>query len=658
MPAKDTAPKKNSVVCGMDADCDDLDFKLSKSWLRIAVAGVFAGQGMVFSLALNMTPPEYGSTAYWVLHGILIFSSLMVMAFLGGPLFASTWGMLRSRRLSIEGLFALSLAGAFIGSVTSSITGEGDVFYEIVSIVIAIYTFGRMLGERSQAKLRAESSQLREAFNRALLIDPEGGVREGVASEVGVGQVVRVDPGAPFTLDGTVRSGVGFVRETSLTGEPLSVVRRPGDPVRAGTFSADGGFEVAVTGTVGERELDRILDTVESFSGKPSELQTQANRLIQHFLPVVAGVAMLTAGYWVFAGSWMDAVFNSMAVLLVACPCALGLATPVAIWNGLYRMARMGVVSRDGALVDGLAHARSLYFDKTGTLSETDMQVGELLVAPDWEARRADLLGAVVAVESRLEHPVARALSRLFPDAAAAVPPIDALRLVPGAGVEAQVELAGGKILLRIGEPEPGTAGRDELEHELLMQSGKRIYLSVDGRAVAVVVLVERARGGLTALWPDLEALGVRSVVLTGDPDPQLEIPASVPVRAGLSSEEKAAIIREAVDHGEVPCLIGDGINDAAAMSLASSSIAMGGGTGLTQSAAMGRLQDDRIEALPEAIRLARGIHARLRGNLIYAAAYNVLGMALAAAGLLHPVAAALIMLVSSAFVTLRALRA
>lgn len=642
----------------MDADCDDLDFKLSKSWLRIAVAGVFAGQGMVFSLALNMTPPEYGSTAYWVLHGILIFSSLMVMAFLGGPLFASTWGMLRSRRLSIEGLFALSLAGAFIGSVTSSITGEGDVFYEIVSIVIAIYTFGRMLGERSQAKLRAESSQLREAFNRALLIDPEGGVREGVASEVGVGQVVRVDPGAPFTLDGTVRSGVGFVRETSLTGEPLSVVRRPGDPVRAGTFSADGGFEVAVTGTVGERELDRILDTVESFSGKPSELQTQANRLIQYFLPVVAGVAMLTAGYWLFAGSWMDAVFNSMAVLLVACPCALGLATPVAIWNGLYRMARMGVVSRDGALVDGLAHARSLYFDKTGTLSETDMQVGELLVAPDWEARRADLLGAVVAVESRLEHPVARALSRLLPDAAAAVPPIDALRLVPGAGVEAQVELAGGKILLRIGEPEPGTAGRDELEHELLMQSGKRIYLSVDGRAVAVVVLVERARGGLTALWPDLEALGVRSVVLTGDPDPQLEIPASVPVRAGLSSEEKAAIIREAVDHGEVPCLIGDGINDAAAMSLASSSIAMGGGTGLTQSAAMGRLQDDRIEALPEAIRLARGIHARLRGNLIYAAAYNVLGMALAAAGLLHPVAAALIMLVSSAFVTLRALRA
>jgi P-type E1-E2 ATPase len=174
----------------------------------------------------------------------------------------------------------------------------------------------------------------------------------------------------------------------------------------------------------------------------------------------------------------------------------------------------------------------------------------------------------------------------------------------------------------------------------------------------AVLVLVERPRAGLSSLWSQLKELGIKAVVLTGDPEPRLEMPASVPVRAGLSSEEKAAIIRQAVDSGEVPCLIGDGINDAAAMSLASSSIAMGSGTGLTQSAAMGQFQDDRLAALPEVIRLARSIHSRLRGNLIYAAAYNVLGMALAAVGLLHPVAAALIMLVSSAFVTLRALRA
>lgn len=650
---------QSPVVCRTDESCDDLDLKLSRSWLRIAVAGVFAGQGMVFSLALNMTPPDFGSTAYWLLHGILIFSSLVVMAFLGGPLFASTWGMLRSKRLSIEGLFTLSLLGAFVGSVVGSVTGQGDVFYEIVSIVIAIYTFGRMLSERSQAKLQAESSQLRERFDRAFRISSGGGVEELPASAVQPGELVRVAPGGPFPLDGIVRSGIGFVRETALTGEPLPVVRRPGDRVRAGTFSEDGSFEVEVTAQVGERELDRILDTVESFAGQPSQLQTQANRLVQYFLPIVASVSVGTAAYWGLAGSWMDAVFNSMAVLLVACPCALGLATPVAIWNGLYRLARMGVVSRDGALIDGLAMAKRIYFDKTGTLSESEMQIGEVLLAAEWESVRAELLRMVVAVESRMDHPVARALTHLEVDTRGEVPEVRDFRLKPGAGVEAHVQLAGAEVRLSVGEPDPDANSGDYLRFNeaLKLKTGKKVYIAVDGNPAAVVVLNERARAGLPSLWSRLDALNIQSVVLTGDPNPQLKLPAGLDLRAGLSAEDKVAIIREAEASGEHPCFIGDGINDAAAMSMATSSISMGSGTGLTQSAAMGQFNGDRIEALPEAILLARNIHARLRGNLIYAAAYNILGMTLAAAGLLHPVAAALIMLVSSGFVTLRALR-
>jgi len=457
-----------------------------------------------------------------------------------------------------------------------------------------------------------------------------------------------------------VRSGVGYVRETALTGEPLPVVRRAGDRVRAGTFSEDGSFEVEVVAVAGKRELDQILDTVESLAGKPSQLQAQANKLMQYFLPIVAVVAMATALYWAFMGAWQEVVFHSMAVLLVACPCALGLATPVAIWNGLYRMARMGLVSRNGALVDALAQVRTVYFDKTGTLSESEMCVGEVLVVPDWEARHDELLTAVASVESRLKHPVAQALSQLVPTGVKQSPVIKHVRLIPGSGVEAEVELAGSQVLLRIGGVEVAADGRrrHELDRELLMQVGKRVYVSVNGRLVALVVLLERAREGLPWLWAELETLGIKAVVLTGDPNPEMEIPAGVPVRAGLSSEDKATIIQQAVESGEMPCLIGDGINDAAAMSLATSSLSMGSGTGLTQSTAMGHFHHDRIEALPDAIRLSRGIHSRLRGNLIYAAAYNVLGMALAAAGLLHPVVAALIMLVSSGFVTLRALSA
>ena len=394
----DTQPRalQPAIVCRVEDDCDDLDLKLSRAWLRIAVAGFFAGQGMVFSLALNMTPPPYGSPAYLILHGGLILSSLVVMGFLGRPLFASTWGMLRARRISIEGLFTLSLLGAFIGSVVGSVTGQGDVFYEVVAIVIAIYTFGRMLGERSQGKLKLESARLRERFDRAVVADMSGTWVEQPISQVTPGVCVRVEPGSAFSVDGRIVEGVGYVQETALTGEPLPVVRRPGDRVRAGTWALDSCFVLEVEHSLGAREIDAILQAVEAADGYPSELQSQANRLIRIFLPVVVTVSLSAALYWGFAGTWMDAVLNSMAVLLVACPCALGLATPVAISQGLFRLAQMGLVSRDGALIDALARTRKVFFDKTGTLSESTLRVTELWLAEALPMERARLLSSVL----------------------------------------------------------------------------------------------------------------------------------------------------------------------------------------------------------------------------------------------------------------------
>ena len=367
-----------AIVCRGADDCDDLDLKLSRAWLKIAIAGVFAGQGMMFSLALNMTPPPHGSPAYLILHGGLIFSSLVVMGFLGRPLFSSTWGMLRARRISIEGLFTLSLLGAFIGSVVGSLTGQGDVFYEVVAIVIAIYTFGRMLGERSQARLKLESERLRERFDRAMVADGAGIWVERPISQVSPGARVCVEPGSAFSVDGWIVEGVGYVEETALTVEPLPVVRRPGDRVRAGTWAVDCRFVLEVEHSLGARELDTILQAVEAADGRPSELQSQANTLIRVFLPLVVIVSLSTALYWSFAGIWIDAILNSMAVLLVACPCALGLATPVAISQGLFRLAQMGLVSRDGALIDALAKTKKVFFDKTGTLSESSLRVIEL----------------------------------------------------------------------------------------------------------------------------------------------------------------------------------------------------------------------------------------------------------------------------------------
>ena len=657
MPEPEPASSNPAVVCTTDDQaCDDLDVKLSKSWLRIAIAAVFAGQGMMLSLALSMTPPEFGTTAYWVLHGGLIFSALIVIVFLGGPLFGSTFGMIRSKRLSIEGLFTLSLLGAFVGSLVSTFTGAGAVFYEVVSIVIAIYTLGRMLSERSQAKLQMESDRVRERYDTARVCVDGQWVDMPVA-EVTLRSLVRIDPGEPFSVDGLVVSGVGYVKETALTGEPLPVVRHVGDVVRAGTWSEDGSFEVEVTATVGSRELDGILQTVEDASGRPSELQNQANELIQGFLPLVAGVSIATAIYWSFMGTWIDAVLNSMAVLLVACPCALGLATPVAIWQGLFQLSRFGLVSRDGALIDVLAQTRQLFFDKTGTLSESTMRVTECLVMPEWEERRAELLAAVGAVEGQLKHPIARALGEFIAVEMTDVV-VSELQLVAGQGVRAQVYLLSAEVDLRIGEPDLCVDCNVNEAHERLKeQGGKRVFVFVDETLAAVFVLRERLREGVPTIWQGLATHGIQAAVLTGDPNPEIELPHGVTLQSGLSAAEKSEIVTQSNEAGEYPILIGDGINDAGAMASAAASIAMGSGTGLTRTTASGQLISDRLEALIEAIELARLIRKRLRGNLIYAAAYNLLGMGLAAAGLLHPVVAALIMLISSAWVTARALQ-
>lgn len=657
----DSLLKSNAVVCTTaEQACDAMDLQLSRSWLRIAIAAVFAGQGMVFSLALNMTPPPFASTAYWVLHGGLIFSALIVLLFLGGPLFRSTFGMLRAWRLSIEGLFTLSLLGAFVGSVVSSFTGVGGVYYEVVSVVVGIYTAGRMLGERSQTKLSLESERLRERYDTARVVDAAGRVQAHPVAAIAVGALVRVDVGEPFTVDGVLTAGVGYVRETALTGEPLPVVRRVGDFVRAGTWSVDGAFELRAERAGGARELDQILETVEAVGGRPSELQTQANRLMQFFLPLVAAVSLLTALYWLWAATWVEAVFNSMAVLLVACPCALGLATPVAIWQGLYHLARMGLVSRDGALIDALARTQQVFFDKTGTLSESSMRLTEQVITNDLAVSRELLLAAVVAVESRIVHPVAQALTGALAIAEAAAIELEDWRLLPGQGLAARVRLAGHFYDIQVGEAElcaaefePDLAG---LTAQLIEPEGKRCYVFLDGRPVAIFVLRERARAGLARVWQRLQAMQVDASVLTGDPAPQFSLPDSVWIQSGLSAADKAELVCSSVKAGRLPIFVGDGVNDAAAMAEASASIAMGSGAGLTRTTASGQLTSDQIEILPGAIELARSIYQRLRTNLIYAICYNLVGMALAAAGVLHPVAAALIMLISSIMITVRAL--
>ena len=665
---------------------------LNHAWLRIGVGLAVVGQAMVFSLAVNLTPPE--GPAYWILHGGLMLSAAGVLVFLGGDLVGAAVGSLRQRRISIDLLFLVTLAGAFSGSLVATFTHTGSVYYEVVAILIVVHTAGKMLGARSRVAALRAVDQTRERFDRCDVRRADGSTTRRAVRDLAADDAVIVAPGGPICVDGEIKAGRGYVQETSMTGEWRPVPRGPGDRVLAGTFSVDGSFALRPAG--GPRRLDAVLAAVAGARLAPSGLQRQADRFVAWFLPVVAGVSLATFAFWIMRVPWDRALFNAMAVLLVACPCAAGLATPVAVWGGLARLASFGLVARTGDLLDALARCDFVCLDKTGTLSTETLGVRAWVTDPPFHGREAWLKSAVAAVEEGLAHPIAAALQkecnvlRYKPPQAASEKEngicnvlrykpavVTERRIEPGQGVVALVaDESGLPVEIRVGERElvgcqVPSANRRE---------AKEIFVSVGGRLAATVELAETWREGLDEALRALHALGVETEILTGDPhaagsfagaglsrdrgngedtNPGRGLKPFQPpvIRAGMTPEGKLARVEELKTAGRCVAFVGDGVNDAAAMSAAQASIAMQAGAELARAAAMAVFAGDDLRFLPRAIRAARAARRSIHTNLLFAAAYNTVGMALAAAGVLHPVVAALLMVGSSAFVSVRALR-
>lgn len=618
----------------------------------------------MWGLGINITHIPQQSAAYWWVHGVLIGSALAVTLLLGGPLFKNTYKAIKKWKVTVEALFLLSFLGAFAGSLISSIQGEGDVYYEVVAIVFLIYNVGQLLNRVSRKKALEETDKLRITFNQAHVLDSEGHALAVALKDVTLEDTLVVSPGDAITVDGVITSGSGFIRETALTGEPTPVVKNPSDTVLAGTYSVDGTFTIRPTKLLGERMLDSILETVEQAKQTPSNLQEQADKLMQWFLPIVVTLCLSTFFAWNLFIPWPQALFHSMAVLLVACPCALGLATPIAIWSGLWKLSTLGIVSRRGVLIDALAKANRIIFDKTGTLSEDELLLVDWAFHDAFLSQKDILKQAVCSLETRNKHPIAKAFVRhieTLPPIPSAVR-IEASKLVVGKGIEGRVTLPGNKSKeLLIGNltlmPEHTYLGFEALMAKSNFKSTKKIiYILVDGQVAALALFEEKLREGTIDVLKAIHQLGIRINILTGDPNPQWETLEGVKVDYGLSSTEKEEHIRNWQSAGEHLIYVGDGINDAAAMSLCKGSIAMGAGAKLTQTTSTAVLMGDTLTSIPEAIELCRTIYSKIRGNLVFAVSYNMLGMGLAAAGILNPIVAALIMLISSLFVSIRAL--
>ncbi len=646
-----------SACCQSTTACEGESEQLvlnreAKTWLRIGMAGLLAAQAMIFSLAVNLSPVE--GTARWILHGALALSAIGVFLLAGLPILRESWNALRRGKIVFEQFFLVGILGAFAASVHSSLTGTGGVYYEVVAVLVAIYTFGTILARQRRDALRRSIEKIGAAFDYCERLDSSGHRERVTVDRIAPGDQVLVGAGEGIPVDGTVADGVALVSEAALTGEPYPVVKRNGDSVLAGGRVEDSTLRIAATSSGRSRRLDTLLRSIEEARKNPGRIQREADRLVSWFLPLVMVIAALTTIGWTMHSGWLTGVFNGLAVLLIACPCAMGLATPVAIWSALAALAKRGLFARGGDAIEALASVDTAVFDKTGTLSESDARIVDFVVAPGTD--RAQLLREIAAVQTGSGHPIARAF-RAAPSADAPLLARD-IRTLPGAGIEgvlpdgARLQIGNDGILT---SGENASALRELLAAE--GEGGHEIFVRRDGHTVGLAVVRESLRDSAREALAQMKSLGIRTIVMTGDREENAARFGFDECLAGLTPDAKLHEVEKLRTAGRKVLFIGDGINDAPAMAAATASIAMSAGSELPRETAAMELGGQDLRVIPQSIGLCRATVRAIRRNIAFAACYNIFGIGLAAAGVLHPIAAALIMLVSSLTVTWRVLR-
>ncbi|MFJ6086803.1 heavy metal translocating P-type ATPase [Streptomyces sp. NPDC092369] len=538
--------------------------------------------------------------------------------------------------------------------------GVAHIYLEAAVGVPLFVLAGRFLEARARHGTGAALRSLAQLAAKDVSVH-EGGVERLVPiEELGVGQVFVVRPGERVATDGQVAEGSSAVDLSLVTGESEPVEVGPGSVVVGGAVNAGGLLLVRATAVGADTQLARITRLVTEAQAGKAKAQRLADSVAGVFVPVVLALAVTTLGFWLGAGADPQAALTAcVAVLVVACPCALGLATPTALMAATGRGAQLGVLVSGPQALEGLRHLDTVVLDKTGTLTSGHMTVARVTAVPDGLGKDAALRLAG-AVERGSEHPLGRAITayaqRALPERA--LPDVREFAALPGKGVRGRVEGRVVEVLAPDGElPDTLVAALTAAE----AAAHTPVLVLVDGVTEALIEIGDVVRPGSYRAVDRLRRLGVRPVLATGDREaPARAVAAALGIDEALarcSPEDKADLVRELREQGCQVAVIGDGVNDAAALALADLGIAMGTGTDVAIGAADVTLVRGDIEALADAVRLARRTLGTIRANLVWAFGYNVVTVPLAMVGLLNPMLAAAAMSVSSVLVVANSLR-
>jgi heavy metal translocating P-type ATPase len=595
--------------------------------------------------------------------------SLPVLWLLGIPLARGAWESIRAGVPSTDPLLIVGVASSYIYSAISVFRGQGQLYFEVGCVVLVMVTLGRWL--EATGKLR--TTEALDALEK-LLPDEVRVMRhasEGLVrlDELRPGDRMRVLPGERFAADGRIVRGRAAVDEQVFTGESRPSVKEASDTVLSGTLNLDGELVVEVTATAGGGALRRLIAAVHEARATKGRYQRLADRLSHYFLPGVVGIALASGLWHGVVGGFEQGVLTGLAVIVIACPCALGLATPLAIWTAIGRGARCQVLFKHGEALEQLASVGAIAFDKTGTLTTGANRVASFVT--DELTSREAVLGMAASLAARSSHSLSAAISQFTGAVEAATfssPSVSAgfeARTLPGRGIAARSHDSESTVYLG----SPRLMEETKLTADGLLQRQLR-HFDEDGKPVACIGWRGRVRGVFAfdeQLRPEANQaiascreLGLDLCVLSGDSSvcaQRLGIALVVPVEAGLLPEDKVAAVHRLRDRHRVVAMVGDGINDAPALAAADVGIVLGCGADVSRQSADVCLLANDLNRVPWAIGLARATVSTIRQNLFWAFSYNVLGIGLAASGHLSPVWAAGAMTVSSIFVIGNSLR-
>ena len=574
-----------------------------------------------------------------------------VQFWIGRRFYEGGWKSLKGGGANMDVLVALGTSAAYFFSLIVTLGGihELPVYFEASAAVITLVLLGKLLEARAKARTTAAIESLLRLQPKTARVERDGQLVELDAALLVPGDIFIVRPGESLPVDGEVIEGLSSVNEAMLTGESLPIAKQAGDRVFAATSNGEGMLRCRATGVGEHTLLSGIIRLVAQAQGSKAPVQRLADRISAIFVPVVCLIALLTFGsWWFFGGVFSVALVNAVAVLVIACPCALGLATPTAIMVGAGQGARYGILVKNAEALERAEKVRVLAVDKTGTLTRGEPVVTDILpLQTDLSANEALRLAA--GLEQGSEHPLAKAVLAAAQAAGLSLPTISDFRATPGQGIEAECE---GR-RLRLGSPAytPLTDSKEVLE--ALQNSGKTVVVLADAeRPLALIAIADPVRETSREAVSRLKALGVKVVMLTGDnAGTAAAIAREVGIddwRAGISPQAKSQTINELRADGRVVAMVGDGINDAPALAAADVSFAMGAGSDAAIEAADVTLVRSDLRAVADAIDLSRATLGKIRQNLFFAFIYNILGIPLAALGLLNPVLAGAAMAMSS----------